>query len=567
MAQLLRLLRLGRQCARTGESADEAIGIALEKQALEGHAFEEHAFEAHALEKHAFENQERLRDEGRRRFAQGAVAGVAVAAAGAMTPYAWAASAKLRRTVKAKLLQRGNVAVIGAGLAGLACASELTRLGVNAQVFEAGARVGGRVRSLRGYFPGQTVELGGEFIGRSHHAMQGYARAFGLTLEDASSFAGERYYDFGGRRYTEAQAVDEFRGFSQSIREDLNALSFPTADRHTEADAVFDFMTLDEYLQLHGGSELLRGLIGAAYAAEYGASIDEQSAYSFLRFAHADARTKYSPFGGAGDGRLHVVEGNDRIVDGLARTLPAPVALGYRLVAMRKLASGRVRLTFDLGGRSVQSDYDAVVLALPFSVLRDVQMHASLQLPDWKRFAIDNAAMSDNAKLMVGFDRAYWRSLHDSNGELSSDRAELQQTWESNPSNGGSTGGVLTQLIGGAQARAMDPANVARYANQFVGEVERVLPGAVEAAQYKANGDFVSHLENWSLNPLSKGAYSCHRPGYFTTIAHREAKPVGNLLFAGEHTSSFYEWQGTMEGAVLSGFRAAFEANGILGGR
>jgi monoamine oxidase len=32
---------------------------------------------------------------------------------------------------------------------------------------------------------------------------------------------------------------------------------------------------------------------------------------------------------------------------------------------------------------------------------------------------------------------------------------------------------------------------------------------------------------------------------------------VGNLFFAGEHTNSFYEWQGFMEGAVLSGLAAA----------
>jgi monoamine oxidase len=77
----------------------------------------------------------------------------------------------------------------------------------------------------------------------------------------------------------------------------------------------------------------------------------------------------------------------------------------------------------------------------------------------------------------------------------------------------------------------------------------------------------LAHLENWSRNPFSKGAYSSHRPGYFTSIAHNEAKPVGNLLFAGEHTSSFYEWQGTMEGAANSGLRAASEAFTLLGGR
>ena len=39
---------------------------------------------------------------------------------------------------------------------------------------------------------------------------------------------------------------------------------------------------------------------------------------------------------------------------------------------------------------------------------------------------------------------------------------------------------------------------------------------------------------------------------------------MNNLHFAGEHTSSFYEWQGFMEGAALSGVRAAGEVYAAL---
>jgi monoamine oxidase len=74
------------------------------------------------------------------------------------------------------------------------------------------------------------------------------------------------------------------------------------------------------------------------------------------------------------------------------------------------------------------------------------------------------------------------------------------------------------------------------------------------------------HLENWSRNPLAQGSYTCNHPGYFTTIADNEAPPVGNLFFAGEHTSSFYEQQGFMEGAALSGQRAAGEVYRLLRG-
>ncbi len=70
---------------------------------------------------------------------------------------------------------------------------------------------------------------------------------------------------------------------------------------------------------------------------------------------------------------------------------------------------------------------------------------------------------------------------------------------------------------------------------------------------------FHVHIAHWPSNPLTKGAYTCPHPGYFTTIAGNEQKPVGNVHFAGEHTDSFYEWQGFMEGAALSGVRAANE--------
>jgi monoamine oxidase len=87
-------------------------------------------------------------------------------------------------------------------------------------------------------------------------------------------------------------------------------------------------------------------------------------------------------------------------------------------------------------------------------------------------------------------------------------------------------------------------------------DLDHVFPGALGAATL-VNGQYLAHLEHWPSNPLMKGSYTCYRPGQFTTMAGLEGLPVGNLLFAGEHTNSFYEWQGFMEGAALSGIAAA----------
>jgi monoamine oxidase len=122
---------------------------------------------------------------------------------------------------------------------------------------------------------------------------------------------------------------------------------------------------------------------------------------------------------------------------------------------------------------------------------------------------------------------------------------------------------VLTDYSSGPRGARLDPSRVQREATAFLTDLDRVWPGAAAAAR-RERGNVVAHLEHWPSNPLSLGSYTNNAPGYFTTIADNEAKPVGNLFFAGEHTSSFYEWQGFMEGGALSGLRAAGEVADLL---
>ena len=93
-----------------------------------------------------------------------------------------------------------------------------------------------------------------------------------------------------------------------------------------------------------------RGAIQAAYEAEYGLAAAEQSALNFLLFIHADRRSKFTPFGVFSDERYHLVDGNDRIVQGLAASLPGQIRFGRRLVRVRRASDGRIELTFDTAG-------------------------------------------------------------------------------------------------------------------------------------------------------------------------------------------------------------------------
>lgn len=132
----------------------------------------------------------RFGDERRRRerraFLRAALAAAAAGTLGlpALTACRPASPGEIRRGRGAS---SRHVIIVGAGLAGLACADALHRAGITITVVEARPRVGGRVSTLRNIPAGggAIVEAGGEFIGSNHPAWLGMAQRFGLPLRDA----------------------------------------------------------------------------------------------------------------------------------------------------------------------------------------------------------------------------------------------------------------------------------------------------------------------------------------------------------------------------------------------
>jgi monoamine oxidase len=460
-----------------------------------------------------------------------------------------------------------DVAIVGAGMAGLACADTLADAGVLATLYEARDRLGGRQWSMGGAFagpvtfPGQVVERGGELIDNLHLTMLGYAKRFKLAREDMGKqwVDGEVAYHFNGQAVTEAEVLEEFHELVGAMHVDLAELSAEvTAFDFTEFDQELDYTSLHEYLVTRGAGPHAFAALDAAYTIEYGCEIDQQSALNMLFFIHADRRSRFTPFGVFSDERWHVIGGNQQIAESLASELPGPIVLQSRLLRVARLADGRVELTFNQGGTTVVAVHDAVVLALPAPELRDVELHASLELPPWKQAVIDELEYGANAKLNVGFNTRIW-GAHGSDGVSYSDLPNHQCTWEVNPINATANRAVLLDYSGGDRAAAMNPQQTQKIARDWLDDLDKVYPGAKAAAVKVSNNQHLAHLQHWPSDPNAKGAYTCNHPGYFTTLLGYEPLPIDNVYFAGEHTDSFYEWQGFMEGAANSGIRAAEE--------
>jgi monoamine oxidase len=369
---------------------------------------------------------------------------------------------------------------------------------------------------------------------------------------------GDLFYYVSGQHYTEAEVIDELRVLQGRMHDDLATISSaPSFYLHTPADVAFDQLSLAAYLDARAGDlPLVHAILEAAYIGEYGRELADQSALNFLLYIRNDRRAKFEPFGSS-DERYHLVNGNDQIAAGIRDRLPGPLLLGAELEGLRRTRAGRYALKFK--GASTEELADAVVLAIPFSVLRNVTLDPSLGLSTDKLRAIDELGYGWNAKMMVGFSSRPWDTTYGSTGAVYADLAALRNTWETNYTQAAGGHAILTNYAGGDYAASLQNGPQNPKADQqrvaaFLDDLDLVYPGAAATVQ---GGKYVVQKASWLTNPLSRGSYTCYLPGQFTSICELESESAAFLHFAGEQSDSFYNAQGFMEGALYAGQAAA----------
>jgi monoamine oxidase len=469
-------------------------------------------------------------------------AGAATVAAGAWAPRARAAA-------------QPRVVVVGAGLAGLTCAYRLRQAGVVAAVHEASERLGGRCWSIRGAFaPGLVAEHGGELIDTGHVEIRQLCHELGLTLDNllqGETNGTEPLYFFDGRPYTYAEAAADFNGVYQKLHKDVSAASYPTTYQvSTPRGRELDAMTIVEWIEesVPGGLASRFGqLLDVAYNIEFGAECSDQSALNLLYLLGYIGQGKLRLFGPSNE-KYHVRGGNDQIADALGEALPGQVTLRSELVAIRLNAAGTYSLTFHEDGATKTVTADRVVLALPFSILRRSVNWSRAGFGREKTLAIRELGMGTNSKLNVGFKTRHWRTLG-CNGDTYADTG-YQATWEVSRAQPG-TAGILVDYTGGRIGDSFGSGTPSSRAQQFLAQLEPVLPGVT------AHWDGRATVDYWAAYPWTRGSYSYYKPGQYTRFGGAEEEVSGACHFAGEHTTQDY--QGYLQGAVFSGQRAAAE--------
>lgn len=464
-----------------------------------------------------------------------------------------------------------TVAILGAGMAGLVAAYELSKAGYQCKILEARDRVGGRNWTIRG---GDTIaELTGttqtcEFdsdpqlylnpgparIPYHHTATLDYCREFGVPMEvvvndnRGAVFHNEEAFD--GEPILNRRVVNDSRGYiaellAKAISQDALDEEISSLDKETLVEFVKRFGDLDDELLYTGSSR-------SGYATPPGAGAASGEAYDPIDLSELLKSDFWGYKMHFGEGShqaatmLQPVGGMDQIAHAFERRIKGLIQYNAEVSEIRKTEDGvQIVYTDKVTGEETALSASYAICTLPLSVLAQLDTDLSPEVTE----AVEVGAGSYARAAKIGFaSPRFWETEQQIYGGISWTDQDITQIWYPSTAYMSPNGILVGAYIWDDEiGEAFAEMSLEERLQMGIQQGEQIHPGY---------GDFVSKgiSISWPQIPYSQGAWMEWSDealeGAYSTLIDQ---PDDRIYLAGEHLSYLTGWQ---EGAVLSAFQA-----------
>jgi monoamine oxidase len=427
-----------------------------------------------------------------------------------------------------------SIIVVGAGLAGLAAARTLQRRGCVVSVFEARARIGGRVWTRRDGFGEMYGEAGGELIDADQHEIRELAAELGL-LEQRILRSGFAQFRLGNdRRHRIRSANTGWQATETAIAPLVKAFRLNEQEWNGPIADAIARRSVKQWLDDTNATAEVR----ATAMTMRNFFLADPDDLSLLVYVEQFA-TSGNP---SGNTLYRLRGGNDRLAERMARSLRRPVRLRHIVRRIEQKKTGAL-VTVESDRRRSTVSATCVLVTVPAPLAAEIEFVP--ELPEAQRQALMRLKYGPGTKTLLQFERASWRRP----GKTRACATDLDvgAVWDAGEHQGGSKG--MLALLAGGSASAATRDLVKTDATRLQAELRFFGIGRARLLAF--------HSVSWEDDPWARGGYAVFDPSFPPSSRRMLSMPSGRVFFAGEHTSA--KWQGYMNGAVTSGLRAAEE--------
>jgi monoamine oxidase len=453
---------------------------------------------------------------------------------------------------------KAHVIIIGAGIAGITAAFELTRAGHEITLLEASHRAGGRIFTMREPFSNDLYgEAGAMRYPPSHHLLMRYLKKFNLKTESHPNSNPNGFFYFNGQKQRVGMVL---QGKNQAPTRVMNKWRIavqPLEDYYrTELsngnnvwpDLIkqYNEYSLRDFLIKCSWDESEIDLFGKMGLGLGGySSIMNCSFLEIFRLFLVDNDKNQNSIVGGSDTLINAFldhhfqeeQPRDKLADKITfgAVVKKVIQLNDNLIVEYENMTGKHRI---LG--------DYVICTAPFPMVRFIDFEPGLSAG--KQRAINELHYFSSTKIFLQTKTRFWESKKNHAKGLTLTDLPIRSLYFPEQNANDNRGVMIASYTWEKESQLWEALPEEQRIKKAVDYVSKIFP------EIRTEFELGATISWNDPKYFTGGAFSIFAPGQMASLYNDIVKAEGKIHFAGEHTSFEHGW---VEGAIESGLREA----------